>query len=69
MFFDHTCFYFLSQWEVGLLDLIPQNTAFMMITINTTAAMDIQNPMLNPIHSHVPKRFIQSIFQFIFSTS
>ena len=52
-----------------LCGLIAQNTIFIMITISRTAAMDTQNPMLIPSHSHVPKSFIQSIFQFILFTS
>lgn len=44
---------------------ILQNTTFIKITIITTTAMDTQNPIFNPSHSHVPKRGIQILFQFI----
>ena len=48
---------------------IPQNTTFISITINSTAAIDTQNPMLSPNHSQVPKSVIHNSFQFILSTS
>ena len=34
---------------------ILQNTTLIKITIITTTAMDTQNPIFNPSHSHVPK--------------
>lgn len=48
---------------------VPQNTTFMSITINSTTAIDTQNPILSPSHSQVPKSVIHNSFQFILSTS
>ena len=37
----------------------------MSITINSTTAIDTQNPILSPSHSQVPKSVIHNSFQFI----
>ena len=56
---DFSIWFGILNWYYGSMPINDR------ITIITTTAMDTQNPIFNPSHSHVPKRDIQILFQFI----